>query len=197
MDLNTISAINASKLVRFQSEIDKQAEAEIERLTAKVRQQSGESEKLRAKYEAHKEQAKIRSERNAAETRIKKEISRCESEIERTALSHRKKLIDGFFEELREELCVFAASDKYNAYLHNALQKAEAELGKDFVVLVRKIDVDKLKNITNNEVRIDNTITIGGIYAMNEKKGLFVDFSLDNAVKEEKKAFVSKKELRL
>jgi len=194
MDLN---AINASKIGRFQAAVDGQADKEIAEQIALIRERKSAAGKARAQFEGREQLAKIRAERNAAETKIKKELSRCDFEIERAVLSHRKELIDGFFEELGEELCRFAASDKYEAHLKKLLGKAVESLGNSFVVLVKSDDVDKVKKLTSNDVRADNTISIGGICAMNEEKGLFADFSLDSALSEEKEAFVSKKELKL
>lgn len=194
MDFN---AINASKLGRFQAAIEKQAEEEAKRLTTELRAKDEEVSKVRAGYELHKESAKIRAERNAAEIRIKKDISRCESEIERAALSRRKELIDSFFEELHQELQRFTQSDGYDRYIEKSLKKAAEELGSDFVVLARQCDLERVKRITDAEVRIDHTITIGGICAMSESKSLFADYSFDNSLKEEKQAFVSRKELML
>ncbi len=194
MDLN---AINASKIGRFQAAVDGQADKEIAEQIELIRERKSAAGKARAQFEGREQLAKIRAERNAAETKIKKELSRCDFEIERAVLSHRKELIDGFFVELGEELRGFAASDKYEAHLKKSLEKAEESLGKSFVVLVKSDDVDRVKKLTSNEVRADNTISIGGICAMNEEKGLFADFSLDSALSEEKEAFVSKKELKL
>lgn len=194
MDFN---AISASKIGRFQAAVDEQADKEIAELTARIRERKNAAGMARAQFERREELAKIRADRNAAETRIKKEMSRCDFEIERAVLSHRKELIDGFFEELRGELSEFAASDKYDAHLKKSLDQAEKALGKNFVVLVKPGDVERLKGLTSNEVRADNAIGIGGICAMNEEKGLFADLSLDSALDEEKEAFVSKKELKL
>ncbi len=194
MDLN---AINASKLSRFQAAVDEQAEKEIAQRVAQIRERKSAEGKVRAQAEDREELAKIRAEHNADETRIKKELSRCDFEIERAVLSHRKELIDSFFEELKAELCEFANSDKYGTYLKKSLEKAEKALGSDFVVLVKATDTDKVKALTKNEVRADPDIVIGGICVMNEEKGMFDDFSLDSALSEEKEAFVSKKELKL
>ncbi|MGN0680304.1 MAG: V-type ATP synthase subunit E family protein [Oscillospiraceae bacterium] len=194
MDLN---AINASKISRFQAAVDEQADKEIAQRVAQIRERNSAAGKIRAQAEDREELAKIRAERNAAETRIKKELSRCDFEIERAVLSHRKELIDGFFEELKDELAAFAASDKYEAHLKKSLEKATEALGKEFVVLAKAADIDKVKVLTQNEVRVDVSITIGGICAMNEDKGLFADFSLDSALDEEREAFVSKKELTI
>ena len=194
MDLN---AINASKVSRFQAAVDEMADKEIAQRVEQIRERKSAAGKVRAQSEDREELAKIRAERNAAETRIKKELSRCDFEIERAVLSHRKELIDSFFEELKAELCEFAGSDKYEAFLKKSLEKAEKSMGSGFVVLVKAADIDKVKVLTRNEVRADAEITIGGICVMNEEKGLFNDFSLDSALDEEKEAFVSKKELKL
>ena len=194
MDLN---AINASKISRFQAAVDEQAEKEIAERVAQIRERRSAAGKVRAQAKNREELAAIRAERNAAETRIKKELSRCDFEIERAVLSHRKELIDGFFEELKSELVAFAKSDKYEAYLRSSLEKAEQALGGEFIVLAKAADIDKVKALTKNEVRPDVNIDIGGICAMNEEKGLFADFSLDSALDEEREAFVSKKELTI
>lgn len=194
MDLN---AINASKLGRFQAAVDEQADKEIAQRVAQIRELKSAAGKVRAQAENREELAKIRAEHNADETRIKKELSRCDFEIERAVLSHRKELIDSFFEELKAELCEFTRSDKYEAHLKKSLEKAEKALGSDFVVLVKAADIDKVRSLTKNEVQVDPDIVIGGICAKNEEKGLFDDFSLDSALDEEKEAFVSKKELKL
>lgn len=194
MDLN---AINASKISRFQAAVDEQADKDIAQRVAQIRERNSTAGKIRAQAEDREELAKIRAERNATEARIKKELSRCDFEIERAVLSHRKGLIDGFFEELKDELVAFAASDKYEAHLKKSLEKAEEALGKEFVILAKAADIDKVKALTQNEVRVDVNITIGGICAMNEDKGLFADFSLDSALDEEREAFVSKKELTI
>lgn len=194
MDLN---AINASKISRFQAAVDEQAEKEIAQRVAEIRERRSAAGKVRAQAKNREELAAIRAERNAAETRIKKELSRCDFEIERAVLSHRKELIDGFFEELKSELVAFAKSDKYEAYLKSSLGKAEQALGGEFIVLAKAVDIDKVKALTKNEVRPDMNIDIGGICAMNEEKGLFADFSLDSALDEEREAFVSKKELTI
>ncbi|MGN1111156.1 MAG: V-type ATP synthase subunit E [Oscillospiraceae bacterium] len=194
MDLN---AINASKISRFQAAVDEQAEKEIAQRVAEIRERRSAAGKVRAQAKNREELAAIRAERNAAETRIKKELSRCDFEIERAVLSHRKELIDSFFEELKGELVAFAKSDKYEAYLKSSLEKAEQSLGGEFVVLAKAADIDKVKALTKNEVRPDVNIDIGGICAMNEEKGLFADFSLDSALDEEREAFVSKKELTI
>lgn len=194
MDLN---AINASKISRFQAAVDEQAEKEIAQRVAEIRERRSAAGKVRAQAKDREELAAIRAERNAAETRIKKELSRCDFEIERAVLSHRKELIDEFFEELKGDLAAFTKSDKYEAYLKSSLGKAEQALGGEFIVLAKAADIDKVKALTKNEVRPDVNINIGGICAMNEEKGLFADFSLDSALDEEREAFVSKKELTI
>ena len=129
--------------------------------------------------------------------KFKKEISRCEFETTKAVRAHRKQIIDDFFEEIRGELVEFAKSEKYDDYLKRSLSKAESELGGNFVVLAAAKDIEKVKQLTSHKVRVDNTIMIGGIGALNEEKGLFADHTLDNALSSKKEAFTDKPELRL
>ncbi len=58
-------------------------------------------------------------------------------------------------------------------------------------------DVDRVKALTENEVRADSSIILGGICALDEDKGLFADLSIDAALADEKEKFSDKAELRL
>ncbi len=193
MNMNVIS----EKRDMFRAAIDKQAEDEISELTAKIRAKKNAAGKAKAELAVREELAGIHADRNAAEAKFKKEMSRCDFETARAVRVHRKELIDGFFEEIRSELSEFAKSDKYDGYLWNSLKKAEEVFGKDCVILASTRDVPRVEALTKNEVRADNSIKLGGICAMDEKKGLFVDLSMDNALEDEMEQFSKKAELRL
>ena len=193
MNMNVIS----EKRDMFRAAIDKQADDEISELTAKIRAKKNAAGKAKAELAVREELAGIHAEQNAAEAKFKKEMSRCDFETARAVRVHRKELIDGFFEEIRTELSEFAKSDKYDGYLWNSLKKAEEAFGKDCVILASARDVARVEALTENEVRADNSIKLGGICAMNEKKGLFVDLSMDNALEDEMEQFSKKAELRL
>lgn len=181
----------------FRAAINKQADDEIAELTAKIRAKKNAAGKAKAELAVREELAVIHAEQNAAETRFKKEMSRCDFETARAVRVHRKELIDRFFGEIRDDLTEFTRSAQYDGYLWNSLKKAEEAFGKDCVILAAVKDVSRVEGLTKLEVRADNAIRIGGICAMDEKKGLFVDFSMDKALEDEMEKFSKRSELRL
>lgn len=192
-----MEAMYADKVEMFRAAVDKQADEEIARGAKEIRARKTAAGKARQEHELAEALAQVRTERNAAETRFKKELSRCEFEATKAVRAHRRELIDSFFEEIRGELSEFAGSAKYEGYLKNALSKAEAELGAGCVILAAAKDVDAVKKLTAHEVRVDNSIMLGGICAVDEAKGLFADHTLDSALAGEREAFTDKPELRL
>lgn len=192
-----MESIITDKTELFRAAIDKQADDEIAELTAKIRAKKNAAGKAKAELAVREELASIHAEQNAAEARFKKEMSRCDFETARAVRVHRKELIEGFFEEIRADLMEFTKSAKYDGYLWNSLKKAEEAFGRDCVILAAVKDVSRVEGLTKLEVRADNSISIGGICAMNEKKGLFADLSIDKALEDEIEAFSKRAELRL
>ena len=190
-------AIFAEKAEKFRVAIDKQADEEIARSVKEIRAKKSAAGKAREEHELAEALAKVRAERSAHEMRFKKEISRCEFETTKAVRTHRKELIDGFFEEIRGELADFAKSKKYDDYIKRSLAKAEIELGGKLVVFAAERDLETVKKWTIHEVRVDNSIMLGGVAAMDEEKGLYADYTLDSAWENEKEAFTDKPELRL
>ena len=192
-----LEAMYAEKAEMFRAAIDKQADEEIARSAKEIRAKRTAADKAKAERALAEEMAKVRAERSAHEMKFKKEISRCEFETTKAVRAYRKKLIDDFFEEIRGELEKFAKSEKYEDYLKRSIAKAEKELGAEFVLLAAAKDVEKVKALTKREVRAERSILLGGVGALDEKKGLYADYTLDSALGDEKEAFTDKEELRL
>ena len=190
-------AIYAEKAEQFRSVIDKLVDEEIALGTKEIQARKSAAGKAREEHETAEALAKIRAERSAHEMRFKKEISRCEFETTKAVRAYRKELIDSFFEEIRSDLIEYAKSKKYDDYIKRALAKAEIELGGKLVVFAAERDIETVKKLTVHEIRVDNAITIGGITALDEEKGLFADYTLDSALQQEREAFTDKPELRL
>ena len=190
-------AIYTQKAEKFRVAINKQADEELARGIKEIRARKSAAGKARAEHETAEALAKVRAERSAHEMRFKKEISRCEFETTKAVRAHRKELIDGFFEEIRSDLAEYAKSKKYDDYIKRSLSKAERELGGRLVVFAAEKDIELVKKWTVHEVRVDNSIMLGGITAADEEKGLFADYTLDSALENEREAFTDKPELRL
>lgn len=197
MDLNEI---NRSKMGMFKENINKQADEEIAILTAGIRGQKNAAGKEKEEAALREALSEIRREQTAFEQRYKRELSRCDYETTKAVRAYRKELVDGFFEEIRAELKIFAESEKYDGYLKRSLEKAYAAIGKGCVILAAPRDVERVKQLCEdekNEVRADNSIILGGIGALDYERGLFCDLTLDKALDDERAAFSDKKELRL
>lgn len=192
-----LEVINSSKLERFRAQIDRQADEEIAELTARIREKKNAAGKAKAEFAAREALAQVHAEQNSAAARYKKEFSRCDFETTKAVRAHRNELVEGFFAEISEELSEFTKSAKYDGYLERSIKRAEDALGKGCVILAAVKDVDRVKALTKNEVRADNSILLGGICALDEGKGLFADLSLDAALADEKEKFSDKAELRL
>lgn len=192
MDLN---AINAGKMTMFRNAVNREADREIEELTAKIREQRSAAERIREENAAKEEMAALKTERNSLEAKYRKELSRCEYDVNKGVLAHRKELVEEFFGKIEADIKAFSESEKYEGFLLSRIKKAEKALGDNIVILASVKDREKVAALTKHEVRADNSILLGGICAMDEKRGLFCDFSLDKALENEKTAFSDKKEL--
>lgn len=192
-----LDAINTSKIEMFRANINKSADEEIAELTARIREKNSEASKRQAEFATREALARVHAEQNAVAARFRKEFSRCDFETMKAVRAHRKELIDGFFEELRGDLTEFAASDKYEEYLKRVIAKSRDELGGDCVIFAALRDVERVRGLCKNEVRADKQILIGGVCALDEKRSLFGDFTLDKALEDERSAFTDRAELRL
>ena len=181
----------------FRTAINKQADDEIAEQVEKLRAKKSAVGKAKAELAVREELAAIHAEQNAVDSRVKKEMSRCDFETARAVRVHRKEIIDEFFAEIREDLVEFTKSTEYDGYLWKSLKKAEETFGNDCVIFAAVKDLPRLEGISKFEVRGDNSILIGGICAMDEKRGLVVDLSIDKALEDEMEAFSQRSELRL
>ena len=82
-------------------------------------------------------------------------------------------------------------------YLKKALEKAQQELGEDIVIYARPGDIASVRTLTELPVEQDNSISLGGINATCPKNGLFVSYTLDSRLAEQKAKFPDRSELRL
>ena len=194
MDLNKI---NAAKMTMFRNAVNHQADREIEELTAKIREQRSAADRIREEHEQREALALLKAERTAAEASFTKELSRCDFEANKKVLAHRKELCDNLFADIENELEKFTESDKYDDFLAKKIAKSEETLGENVVILAALKDEKRVRGLTKHEVRADSTIVLGGICALDEKRGLFCDFSLDKALEDEREAFSKKRELMM
>lgn len=186
----------AEKLEMFRTEIDAQAKAQTDELEMKAEKKAGAAEKARAELAEREALGEIAAQKSRLSARISKELSRVDSETKRAVLAHRKELIEQFFEQTKQDLCAFARSAEYDAWLARAVKRAFAELGEDAVIYAAPRDIERVKTLAAN-VLADGGVMIGGIRAQNAAGTLSGDYTLDSALEEEKQAFSQQSQLRL
>lgn len=186
------------KLKLFRVAINHQADDDIAVIN-KIAMEKRAAAKKAGKSTANDELKDLRAERARAESKLRKDITKCDYETRKAVLAHRTKLIEAFFEELSVELMDFAKSDRYEAYLKRCLDKIRSSisLDADTIICTRECDIEIVRTLTSCKVTADNSIRLGGLTAWCREKNLFVDVTLDNALADEREAFSSKAELRL
>lgn len=190
--------INAAKLEIFYKAINKLADAEIESIAEQSQSRRTAVGKAKTDFAEREALAQVRSEMNAVAAGFRKEISKCDFEAKKAVLAHRSKLIDGFFSEIGEKLAEFVASPAYEGYLKRSLERASKELsGGVNAVYSAPADVERIKKLTEIEVKADPSIKLGGIIASGMNESTCIDLTLDRALLDEREAFNDKSELRL
>lgn len=189
---------NTSRLELFRQAINSQADAEAADISRQAEDKRAALEKEKRERTAHEAISEIKAERSRIGTAFKKEISRCDYDMKRAVLSHRKDLTEQFFTEIQQKLSAWTNTPEYSEYLKTTLKKAEEALGSTGIIIyARREDIEAVKKLTALSVEEDSSITIGGISAADSARGLFADFTLDTRLAEEKSAFSNKSELRL
>lgn len=188
----------SEKLKLFRAAINHQADEDIAVINKDAMAKRAAAKKS-GKNVSNAELKDLQTERARAESKLRKEITKCDYDMKKAVLAHRLTLIEGFFEEIRGEIKSFTESEAYKDHLKRCLDKIRSSisLDEDTIVCARECDVDMVRTLTSCKVTADNSIRLGGLTAWCKEKDLFVDVSLDNALAAEKEAFSSKAELRL
>lgn len=188
---------NTTRLELFRQAINCQADAEAAEIVGQTEEKLAALAKEKSERSLNEALAEIRAEELRTTAYFKKEMSRCDFDMKKALLTHRCKLIEEFFDDIRRKLTDFTQTPAYADYLRSALKSAEETLGSGAVVYARPADLDAVKKMTSLTVEQDGTIAIGGINAGDPHSGLFTDLTLDSRFEREKAAFADKAELRL
>jgi V/A-type H+-transporting ATPase subunit E len=145
---------------------------------------------------AHEKNARIEASVAAAleeaEARIKERVRARMHEIKKTRYKQiaaataserislyqkRQQFVIGLFEEIKERLKTFVASDEYKAYLQNAIHQAAQSKEFTIVQLTRR-DMEMGVALSDGvTVEMVDTDFIGGFILLNESRTKRIDFS--------------------
>ena len=114
----------------------------------------------------------------------------------------RQKLHDKVFAQAEEKLRDYTKSADYPAFLARSLQAIAEKYGDaQLIVSVAPADEDKRdliqKSLPKADIKIDNTIMIGGIAAYCPALGIRMDDTLDSRLREQRAWFIENSGLKV
>ena len=188
----------AQRFDRFEKAVFNDADKTAAEITAEANRQytetieSAEQTSEQKVEAAEKEQSALERERQL------REISAQKLSCQREILEHREELISTVFENVRERLVKFRASEQYADYLKSAAQEAWKAYptlkGKAYLA---PADMGYAKLFEGFEAADRDSIELGGVLIIYEDEGIALDFTLDSAFEEQRAKFSERRELAL
>jgi vacuolar-type H+-ATPase subunit E/Vma4 len=142
-----------------------------------------------------KELSSAYSEISAGTKEIKAElrakVAKKSFEYRADVLKTRADLTETFFKDLADKLRNFAATDKYNVYLVNALYEIieEYPLYEGCVIYARAQDITKIPTQNGAEIKSDENIKVGGLSVYYPKQKLYCDKTFDRGIENKRIEF--------
>ena len=142
------------------------------------------------------EENEVALDRQKTHTLYAKELSKSDFAAHKSVLAHRCGLVDSLFEDIKNKLEEFAKSDKYSGFMTALAEKADKEqaFSKDCVINVGRNDKQLADDIAQKYgigVAVDRNIELGGLSVYYPSENIYIDYTLDLALEQERKAFVA------
>lgn len=172
------------------------ARRKAEEIIIKAQQQADKlTEQAREQYR-RSEESKIALDRQKTHTLYAKEISKSDFAAHKSVLAHRCELVDGLFENIRTKLEEFAKSSDYKDYMIALAKKANDEqaFAKDCIINVSRNDKQLANDIAEKYgigISVDRNIELGGLSVYYPSDNIYIDYTLDLALEQKRKAFVA------
>ena len=172
------------------------AQKKAEEIISKAQQQADElTEQAREQYR-RSEENEVALDRQKTHTLYAKELSKSDFAAHKSVLAHRCGLVDSLFEDIKNKLEEFAKSDKYSGFITALAEKADKEqaFSKDCVINVGRNDkrlADDIAQKYGIGVAVDRNIELGGLSVYYPSENIYIDYTLDLALEQERKAFVA------
>ncbi len=167
-----------------------------EEIISKAQQQADElTEQAREQYR-RSEESEIALDRQKTHTLYAKELSKSDFAAHKSVLAHRCELVDSLFDDIRKRLESFVKSGEYAEFMNALAKKANDEqaFSKDCVINVSKDDKQLAKDIADKYgvgVAVDRNIELGGISVYYPSQNIYIDYTLDLALEQQRNAFVA------
>lgn len=123
-------------------------------------------------------------------------VLKIEMDLKKKLILKREEIINDVFKEVRQRLINFTKNEEYKNWLKAKLQKAVSEVGAGTkIVYISKSDMnyqkfleDGIENITVLQAEEDDIV--GGVRVYNSDKNVFIDYSIDNMIDEQRNQFL-------
>lgn len=172
------------------------ARRKAEEIISKAQQQADElTEQAREQYR-RSEDSEIALDRQKTHTLYAKELSKSDFAAHKSVLAHRCELVDSLFDDIRKRLEGFVKSSEYAEFMNALAKKANNEqaFSKDCVINVSRDDKQLAMDIADKYgvgVSVDRNIELGGITVYYPSENIYIDYTLDLALEQQRKAFVA------
>ena len=123
-------------------------------------------------------------------------LDRQKTAAHKSVLAHRCELVDSLFDDIRKRLESFVKSSEYAEFMNALAKKANNEqaFSKDCVINVSRDDKQLAMDIADKYgvgVSVDRNIELGGITVYYPSENIYIDYTLDLALEQQRKAFVA------
>lgn len=188
------------KIARFEQEINKQADAEIETILSTAREKADEAVKIANEEYIEDSYHTVSGAVKDIKRRYERMVSQKSFEASRQVIAHRSGRVDEFFAQLEQKIKAYANTDEYTDKLKETLKSVDAQrpFTSGAIIYSRRDDVEKIKKLyPDASVEADKKIKLGGITVFYPADGIYIDKTMDNAFELQKADFVNNAFMRL
>lgn len=189
---------NIEEVVRYiEDEIAKTADAECNQILTQVNEVKAKAEEELYKEVKRDAQLQLNAQLAEIDAQAALEISKCNSETTKQLIAKREAYTENVFTQVNKVLKEFTESNEYASFLTKKAEKVAALCKADgSVFLIRKED-EKYASLLKNaygyqcEVKVDDSISMGGIIFEAASSHAVYDETLDAALKDQYEWFAN------
>lgn len=185
--------VQVRKLEKFSESVNSEVEEHISKILGEANELSGKKlEKAEddALLDAYN---KIQKSVRDTEAKYRRMYALEEQKFRMDALRHREELSNRIFSDIEKKLAEFTSSEKYGEYLFTIAGEENLSGSGEIAVSPRdKAFGEKLGEKYGCEVKLDDSIELGGLMIIDKEQGMIIDKTFDSALEEQKKAFSSR-----
>lgn len=185
--------VQVRKLEKFSESVNSEVEEHISKILGEANELSGKKlEKAEddALLDAYN---RIQKSVRDTEAKYRRMYALEEQKFRMDALRHREELSNRIFSDIEKKLAEFTSSEKYGEYLFTIAGEENLSGSGEIAVSPRdKAFGEKLGEKYGCEVKLDDSIELGGLMIIDKEQGMIIDKTFDSALEEQKKAFSSR-----